>query len=60
MPASRQRCPKTSAVYWADSTGRRNASTVRSCDGGVEEAASVESGGAGSDAFPGSASGGAA
>jgi transposase InsO family protein len=43
----------------ADSRGRCNASTVRSCDGRVE-AASIRSGGAGADAFAWSSRGGAA
>jgi hypothetical protein len=46
-------------MYWADSIGRRNTSTMRSCDGKLE-AASVTSRWAGADAFAWSAFGGAA
>src|SRR6266542_2333786 len=47
------------ARYWADSTGRRNTLTVRSCDGNTQTA-SVGSGGSVTDAFTWSAAGGAA
>src|SRR6266540_1821102 len=46
------------ARYWADSTGRRNTLTVRSCDGSTETA--VGHGGPVTDALTWSAAGGAA
>jgi hypothetical protein len=45
--------------YWADSTGCRNTSTVRSCDAGTQTAA-VGLGGSACDAVAWSAAGGAA
>jgi hypothetical protein len=38
MPAARAVWPKISDTYWADSSGRCNASKVRSCDAEVEAA----------------------
>jgi hypothetical protein len=38
IPTLRQRRVKISDVYWADSSGPRNTSTMRSCDGEVEGA----------------------
>src|SRR5258708_34134446 len=50
---------KATEVYWADSTGRRNASTVRSCDA-RGRAASAGCGGPGADAVARSPARGAA
>jgi hypothetical protein len=58
-PVSVRRLPNARLVYWVDSTGRRNTSTMRSCDGSTETAP-VGSGGSASDAFAWSAAGGAA
>src|SRR5260370_41049481 len=46
-------------MFWADSTGGRNASTVRSCDARAR-AAPAGGSGAGADAVPGPAARGAA
>jgi hypothetical protein len=58
-PASARRSVERMARYWADSTGRRNSLTVRSCDGNAQTA-SVGSGGSVTNAFTWSAAGGAA
>jgi hypothetical protein len=58
-PAWTARSSTQTVAARVDSTGRRNTSTVRSCDGDTQTA-SVGSGGSSTDAFTWSAAGGAA
>jgi hypothetical protein len=57
-PSRSQTSMQAAEVYSADSTGRRNTLTVRSCDGSAETA--VSHGGPVTDALTWSATGGAA